>query len=65
MTRLYHLADIVQLIRGIYDEGISRRSQRNKIRGNNCTNLRYADDAVFVRDNEDKLQTIITRVNET
>ena len=32
--------------------------------GQNFTNLRYADDAVFVSDEEVELQTIITRVTE-
>ena len=35
------------------------------IGGKNYTNLRYADDAVFVSDEEEELQTIITRLGET
>jgi len=35
------------------------------IGGKNYANLRYADDAVFVSDEEEELQTIITRLGET
>jgi len=34
------------------------------IGGQNCTNLRYADDAGFLGDNESELQFIINKVNE-
>jgi len=49
----YMMKDFLDEIKGI------------KIGGQNYTNLRYADDAVFLSEDEANLQTIITKVNET
>jgi len=61
---MYYFSNIIQFVLRIYDKELEDNINGIKIGGKNYTNLQYADDAVFVSDQEAELQTIITSLCE-